>query len=168
MSRQPPGSQPPGSQPPGSQPPDSQPPGRQPPPLLDRRRLRRAVLVMWAVSIPPVVIVRLVKGGDLTGQESNLWLVAAGILLVAYGIGGYVAARGSRDLPLSHSAAAAAYAFGATAVGSAVAALAAGNSIRGGVVLAVVLLGGLCVCSAVLGGYAAVWWLDRLRHKGAG
>lgn len=155
-------------QPPGRQPPGRQPPGRQPPPVLDRRRLRRAVFVTWAVSIPPVVIARLLKGGDLTGQESNLWLVAAGILLVAYGIGGYVAARTGPDLPLSHSAAAAAYAYGATAVGSAVAALAAGNSIRGGVVLAVVLLGGLCVCTAVLGGYAAVWWLDRLRRRGAG
>lgn len=136
-----------------------------PPPLLDRRRLRRAVLVTWAVSVPPLVIVRILKGGDLAGRESNLWLVAAAIAIVAYGIGGYVAARGAPDLPLSHSAAAAAYAFGIMAVASAVAALAGGGQIRGGVVLAVLLLGGLCTCAAVLGGYASVWWLDRQRRR---
>jgi len=136
------------------------------PPLLDRRRLRQAVLVILMLAVPTLIIVRAVKGGDLTGRESNLWLVAVGIVLVAYGLGGFVAARGTRDLPLSHSAAAAGYAFGVMAVGSVVAALAGGNHIRGGVVVAVVLLGGLCVCVAVLGGYAAVWWADRVRNRG--
>lgn len=137
-----------------------------PPPLLDRRRLRRAVLVTLVLAVPPVVIVRAVKGGDLTGRESNLWLVAVVVVLLAYGVGGLVAARGAPDLPLSHSAAAAAYAFAVMAVGSLVAALVGGNSVRAGLVLAVVLLGGLCVCAAVLGGYAAVWWADRVRNRG--
>ena len=137
-----------------------------PPPLLDRRRLRRAVLVIIVVAVPTLIIVRAVKGGDLTGRESNLWLVAVVVVLVAYGLGGFVAARGTRDLPLSHSAAAAAYAFAVMAVGSVIAALAGGNHISGGVVLAVILLGALCVCVAVLGGYAAVWWADRVRNRG--
>lgn len=137
-----------------------------PAPLLDRRRLRRAVLVILVLAVPTLVVVRAVKGGDLTGRESNLWLVAVGVVLVAYAIGGFVAARGTRDLPLSHSAAAAAYSFGVMAVGSVVAALAGGNHIRGGVVVAVILLGALCVCVAVLGGYAAVWWADRMKDKG--
>lgn len=136
------------------------------PPLLDRRRLRRAVLVILVLAVPTLIIVRAVKGGDLTGRESNLWLVAAGVVLVAYAIGGFVAARGALDLPLSHSAAAAAYAFAAMAVGSVIAALAGGNHISGGVVTAVILLGALCVCVAVLGGYAAVWWADRTRNRG--
>ncbi|HET6810996.1 MAG TPA: hypothetical protein VFH50_08315 [Acidimicrobiales bacterium] len=137
-----------------------------PAPLVDRRRLRRAVLVILVLAVPTLVIVRAVKGGDLTGRESNLWLVAVGVVLAAFAIGGFVAARGARDLPLSHSAAAAGYAFVVMAVGSVVAALAGGNSIRGGVVVAVILLGALCVCAAVLGGYAAVWWADRVRNRG--
>lgn len=137
-----------------------------PAPLLDRRRLRQAVLVILVLAVPTLVIVRAVKGGDLTGRESNLWLVAVGVVLAAYAVGGFVAARGTPDLPLSHSAAAAGYAFAVMAVGSAVAALAGGNSIRGGVVVAVVLLGALCVCVAVLGGYAAVWWADRMKNRG--
>lgn len=137
-----------------------------PAPLLDRRRLRRAVLVILVLAVPTLVIVRAVKGGDLTGRESNLWLVAVGVVLVAYAVGGFVAARGTPDLPLSHSAAAAGYAFGVMAVGAVVAALAGGNHIRGGVVIAVILLGALCVCVAVLGGYAAVWWADRVKNRG--
>lgn len=137
-----------------------------PAPLLDRRRLRQAVVVILVLAVPTLVIVRAVKGGDLTGRESNLWLVAVGVVLVAYAIGGFVAARGTGDLPLSHAAAAAGYAFGVMAVGSVVAALAGGNHIRGGVVIAVILLGALCVCFAVLGGYAAVWWADRVKRRG--
>ena len=137
-----------------------------PAPLLDRRRLRRAVLVILVPAVPTLVIVRAVKGGDLTGRESNLWLVAVGVVLIAYALGGFAAARGARDLPLSHSAAAAAYAFGVMAVGAVIAALAGRNHISGGVVVAVVLLGALCVCVAVLGGYAAVWWADRVKNRG--
>ena len=137
-----------------------------PAPLLDRRRLRQAVLVILVLAVPTLVVVRAVKGGDLTGRESNLWLIAVAVVLGAFALGGFVAARGTRDLPLSHSAAAAAYAFGVMAVGSVVAALAGGNQIRAGVVIAVVLLGGVCVCVAVLGGYAAVWWADRVRNRG--
>jgi len=131
--------------------------------LLDRRVLRRAVLVTLVLAVPPVVIVRVMKGGDLAGRESNLWLVAIAGLLVAFLIGGAVAAASSRDLQLSHSAGTATYSFFVMAIGSIVVALATGSHLDAVFVLGLAMIGTLCVCMAVVGGYGAVRWTERRR-----
>ncbi|HEV2368562.1 MAG TPA: hypothetical protein VGR90_01725 [Acidimicrobiales bacterium] len=136
-----------------------------PPPLFERASLVRGVVVTLVLAVPTVVAVRAAKGGDLSGAESNLWLYAVGIVLVAYAVGGFVAAMRCLDLPLSHSALGAAIAFVLMAVGSGVAAVADGNHIHAGVVLGGVLLGALCVSAAVLGGYGSVWWAERARRR---
>lgn len=131
--------------------------------LLTRRVLRRAVLVTLVLAVPPVVVVRILKGGDMPGRESNLWLVAVGAMLAAYAIGGAVASVGSRDLHLTHSAGSATYAFFVMAVGSTIVALAYGSHLDAAFVLGLLMLGTLCVCFSVMGGYAAVRWSDRRR-----
>jgi tellurite resistance protein TehA-like permease len=136
---------------------------RSDPALLTRRVMRRAVLVTLALAVPPVLIVRILKGGDLAGRESNLWLVAVGVMLIAYAIGGAVASAASEDLHLSHSAGAATYAFFVMAVGSIVVALAYGSRLDTAFGLGLLMLGTLCVCFAVLGGYAAMQWSERRR-----
>lgn len=130
-------------------------------PLLDRAAVWRAVVVTLVLGVPPVVVVRVLKSGDLAGKESNLWALAVGLVLVAFAVGGWVAARRGPDLPLSHSAGAAALAYGTMVVGSAVAAAFLGNRITAALVLAVAMLGAVCVSLAVIGGYAAVWWDAR-------
>lgn len=121
------------------------------------------MLVTLVLAVPPVVLVRVLKGGDLAGRESNLWLVAVGAMLVAYAIGGAVASARSRDLHLTHSAGTATYAFFVMAVGSIVVALAYGSHLDLTFVLGLLMLGTLCVCFAVMGGYVAMRWGERRR-----
>ena len=138
----------------------------EPAPILDRRVLRRSVVVTLALAVPPAVIVRILKGRDLAGRDSNLWGVAVALVLLAFLIGGYTAGRGSPELPLAHGAGAAAFAYVTMAVASAVAALAIGNHITGAVVLAVVMLGAICVSAGVIGSYGAVWSAGRAGRGG--
>ena len=137
-----------------------------PPTMLERSFIMRGAAVSVALAVPTVLIVRAAKGGDLSGAESNLWLYAVGIVLVAYAVGGFVAAFRCLDLPLTHSAVGAGVGFVAMAIGSGIAAAASGRHIHSGVVLGTVLLGALCVCAAVLGGYGAAWRNDRVRRRG--
>jgi hypothetical protein len=139
-----------------------------PAPVLDRRVLRRSVAVTLVVAVPPAVIVRILKGGDLAGRDSNLWGVAVALVLLAFLVGGYTAGRGSPELPLAHGAGTAAFAYVTMAAASAVAALAIGNHITGAVVLAVVMLGAVCISAGVIGSYGAVWWAGRGAGRSAG
>jgi len=125
--------------------------------------LRRSILITLVLAVPPVVVVRILKGGDLAGRESNLWLVAIAVLLLAFLIGGAVASWYSPDLQLSHSAGTATYAFFVMAIGSIVVALAFGSRLNATFILGLLMTGTLCVCSAVLGGYAALRWSERRR-----
>jgi len=129
--------------------------------LLDRRVLRRAVPVTLLLAVPPVVIVRVVTGVYLAGRESNLWLVAIAVMLVAFLIGGAVAAASSRDLQLSHSAGSATYSFFVIGIGSIVVALATGSHIDTAFVLGLAMIGAVCVCAAVIGGYGTLRWTER-------
>jgi predicted permease len=128
--------------------------------LIDRSVLRQSVLVTLVLSIPPLVIVRIVKGDDMSGRESNLWLLAALCVLVAYLIGGAVASVRSREFQLTNAAAAAVYAFVIMALASAVIALLFGGHLNESFVLVVTMMGALCVSAATLGGYALVRWKE--------
>ena len=134
--------------------------------LLDRRVLRLGAGVTILIAVPVAVAVRIVKGNDLGGQESNWWLAGMGAVLVAFFVGGWVAARaaGNRgDLPLSHSLAAGALAFAVMAVGSVLAGISGGGHLTQAYALMIVLMALLCVSAAVLGGFAAARRADRSR-----
>ncbi|HZU71948.1 MAG TPA: hypothetical protein VE990_04185 [Acidimicrobiales bacterium] len=125
------------------------------PRLLDRRVVVRAALVTTLVAAPGLLGLRIARAQMDPGRPTDLWVAAIGVSLIAFGVGGYLAARRSADLPLSHSAAAAGYAFAALTIGSVVAAVAGRSHIAASLVLFTVLVGALCVCAAVLGGAVA-------------
>ena len=60
-----------------------------------------------AITVPCGLIIAVVHGQDPVGQESNLWVVAAVvIILIAPLVGGGVAGAAQPRTPLSHGAAA--------------------------------------------------------------
>lgn len=122
---------------------------------LDRRVLRHSVLLIVLVGVPPAIVVRITKWGDLPGSESNWWIVCLAILVVAFALGGWLAARRSPDLPLSHAAVAGAMACLLIGVGSAVAAIALGAHPNHAYVLLLILLALVCISASVVGGYGA-------------
>ena len=74
---------------------------------LDTRVVAAGALVILGISVPPAVIIAALKSEDVVGRESNLWVVAALAILVAFAAGGVVAGRRRPDMPYLHSAAAA-------------------------------------------------------------
>lgn len=130
-------------------------------PLLDRRLVMRSALVTTIVAAPGLVGLRIARAYMDPRRPNLLWLAAIGVAMVAFAVGGYVAARNSDDLPLSHSAAAAGYAFVALTIGSVIAAVAGHTHIAAPLVLFSLLVGALCVCAAVLGGTIGSRRADR-------
>ncbi len=78
---------------------------------LDRRAVAVGAGTTLVVTALPIAAVRLAVGGEVTGAERNLWVVAVLALFAGFAIGGYVTARGRPDAPYLHAAAAAAVAF---------------------------------------------------------
>ncbi|HZQ84515.1 MAG TPA: hypothetical protein VFA83_06745 [Acidimicrobiales bacterium] len=74
---------------------------------LDTRVVGIGAMVILAISVPPAVIIAALKSEDVVGRESNLWVIAAVAILVAFAAGGVVAGRRRPDMPYVHSAAAA-------------------------------------------------------------
>jgi hypothetical protein len=74
---------------------------------LDWRAVARGTLAYLIVAVPCAVLIAVTHGHDNTGQESNLWVVAAVLVIfVAPLVGGAVAATAKPRAPLSHGAAA--------------------------------------------------------------
>jgi hypothetical protein len=128
-----------------------------------RRRRRRvdwraasdgAVLAVIVV-LPPTIVVRLLKDGDLEGSESGLWVVPMLAVLVGFGLAGHKAARRRPDAPLLHAAAAAGLAFAALAAVALVRA-AVGGDFTVPLVVTLLLLGQIVVSLAIVGGYVAM------------
>ncbi len=133
-------------------------------PLIDRRVMRQGAAVTILIAVPAAVLIRLLKSSDLAGQESNWWVIGVALVLAGFVAGGYRAALGSADLPLSHAAAGAALAFVLMVAGSAIAAAFGGTHLGRAFVFLVILLALLCISASVLGGYAAVRRADRRRR----
>jgi len=74
---------------------------------LDTRVVGIGAIVILAISVPPAVIIAALKSEDVVGRESNLWVIAALAILVAFAAGGVVAGRRRPDKPYVHSAGAA-------------------------------------------------------------
>jgi hypothetical protein len=74
---------------------------------IDWSAIGRGAAAYLALSVPSALLIALVHGQDPVGQESNLWVVAAVIvILVAPLVGGAVAGAAQPRTPLSHAAAA--------------------------------------------------------------
>jgi len=74
---------------------------------LDWRAVARGAAAYLAIALPCALLIALTHGNDNTGQESNLWVLAAVlVILVAPLVGGAVAATAQPRAPLSHGAAA--------------------------------------------------------------
>jgi len=74
---------------------------------LDPRAVVRGATGYLAVAVPSGIAIAALKGNDSVGRESNLWVLAAVlVLLVAPLAGGGLAGRAQPDAPLVHGAAA--------------------------------------------------------------
>lgn len=123
---------------------------------IDWRAVADGAVVAVAVTLPPTIVVRLLKDGDLEGQESYLWVVPMVALLVGFALGGHRAARRRPDAPLLHAAAAAASAFAVLAAVVVVRRLVGGDGVGVPLVVTLLLLLQILVSLAVIGGYVAM------------
>jgi hypothetical protein len=74
---------------------------------LDWPAVGRGAAAYLAITVPCGLLITLAKGQDQIGQESNLWVLAAVIIIaVAPLAGGAVAGAAQPRAPLSHGAAA--------------------------------------------------------------
>jgi predicted permease len=129
------------------------PAGREP---LDWGAVVSGALLTLAVALPPTLLVRVLKGDDLEGSESNLWVVAVLAIFAGFALGGHLAGRRNPRLGLAHAAAAGAVAFAGAAVYSIVRHLVTGDGVSAKLLVSLALLGTITVSIALLGGYVAV------------
>lgn len=123
---------------------------------VDWRAAADGAVVAVVVTLPPTIVVRLLKDGDLEGQESYLWMVPMAALLVGFALGGHRAARRRPDAPLLHAAAAAACAFAVLATVVVVRRLVGGDGLSVPLVVTLLLLLQILVSLAVIGGFVAM------------
>ncbi len=96
---------------------------------LDVRVVGLGAALQLAISVPPAVLVSRLRRDDI-GAESNLWLVAAFLVLVlAPAATGVLVGRRRPDTPLLHAAVAAAAAWAVLAALSLARAAASGTEV---------------------------------------
>lgn len=123
---------------------------------VDWRVALDGALLTLAVTLPPVILVRILKGNDLEGQESNLWVISVVAIFLGFALGGHRAARRRPSLGLSHAAASAALAFSVIAVYSLVRHAVSGDGVSFPLVVQLAVVGTITVSISILGGYVAV------------
>lgn len=122
---------------------------------IDWRVALGGALLTLAVTLPPVILVRILKGNDLEGRESNLWIVSVFAVFAGFALGGHQAARARPRTALTHAAVAAGLAFGGLAVYTIVRHLVTGDDVSLAFLVRLVLVGQIAVSIGVLGGYVA-------------
>lgn len=122
----------------------------------DWRAVGAGAATAVVVTLPPTMLARALKGDDLEGQESYLWVVAVVAVFAGFAIGGHVAAVRRPDAPLLHSALSALAAFAALAALTVVRRLVNGDGLSMPLVITLALLLQITVSLAVLGGYVAM------------
>jgi predicted permease len=123
---------------------------------IDWRVAVQGALLALAVALPPAIVVRLLKGDDLTGKESNLWVVTVLAIFAGFALGGYTAARRRPRTGLEHAAAAAGLAFGGIALYSILRHLVTGEGLDVRFLVQLVLDGTITVSIGVVAGWVAV------------
>ena len=122
---------------------------------IEKKAVLQGAALALAVTLPPVVLVRILHGDDMEGQESNLWIVVVLALLAGFALGGYRAARDKPRNGLSHAVAAGAAAFVAIALYSLVR-RAIGGDLAVSDVARLFVVGSISVSVAMLGGMFAI------------
>jgi predicted permease len=133
-------------------------------PSLEARTVGGAALAILVVALPAVVAIEAVKGDDLAGEESSIWVVGALAVVAAFVIGGGIAGARRPETAIGHSVAAAALAFVVLAVVAIVRRLVDGSGLPADVGAAFVLLAVVCMSMGVAGGYVGM----RVRNHQAG
>ena len=119
------------------------------------RAAAAGALLTLAISLPPALVVRILKGNDLEGRESNLWIITVLAIFAGFALGGHLAARREPRAALATAAAAGALAFAGLSVYSLVRHAVTGDGITLAFLVQLVLVGTITVSIAVLGGFAA-------------
>lgn len=122
---------------------------------VDWRTAGAGALLTLAIALPPALAVRLLKGGDSAGKESNLWVVTVLAIFAGFALGGHLAGRRQPRMALEHAAASSALAFFGLAAYSVVRHLLTGDGLSVALLVQLVLLGTVTVSIGVLGGYVA-------------
>ena len=133
-------------------------------PSLEARTVAGSALATLVVALPVVLTVEAVKGDDLAGEESSLWLLGALAVVAAFVIGGGIAGARRPETAIGHSVAAAALAFIVLVVVAIVRRVLDGSGLPASVAATFVLLAVVCLSMGVLGGYVAM----RVRARQAG
>ena len=123
---------------------------------MDWRAVADGAVITVAVTLPPTILVRLLKDTDLGGQESNLWFVPLLALLLGCALGGHRAAKRRMDAPLKHATAAAAAAFVVLPAVSVARSIFGGPGITVPLVVILLLFLQIMVSLAMIGGYVAM------------
>ena len=132
---------------------------------IDWRAVAAGAALAVVVTVPPAVVARLLRGDDLEGQESNLWVVPVVALFIGFGLCGHLAARRRPDTPLLHSAVAALAAFAVLCGFVVVRRFVTGDGLSVPLVVTLLLLLQITVSLAVLGGYVAMRREAHGRHR---
>lgn len=123
---------------------------------LDRRSVLEGAAVALVVTLPPVILVRILYGDDMPGEESNAWIVPMLALFAGFILGGHRAAKRQPREAFAHAAAATALAFAIVVAYSVVRRTVTGDDIGLSFFIRMALLGSITVSLGVLGGYVAV------------
>jgi hypothetical protein len=125
-------------------------------PSLEARTVAGAALAILVVALPVVLTVEAVKGADLAGEESSLWLLGALAVVAAFVIGGGIAGARRPETAIGHAVAAGAVAFIVLVVVAIVRRLIDGLGLPADVAATFVLLAVVCLSMGILGGYLAM------------
>jgi hypothetical protein len=139
-------------------------------PSLEARTVAGAALAILVVSLPVVLTIEAVKGDDLAGEESSLWLLGALAVVAAFVIGGGIAGARRPETAIGHAIAAATLAFVVLLVVAIVRRLVDGIGLPADVAATFVLLAVVCLSMGVLGGYVAMRFRTHraARRRGTG
>ncbi len=128
---------------------------------LDWRTVGTGALVAISITVPPTWLVRALKGDDMEGQESYLWVVPVLALFTGFAAAGHLAARRRSEAPLVHSAATAVTAFTLLAAFTIARRVVTGDGLSAPLLITLALLLQITVSLAVLGGYLATRRANR-------
>ena len=133
---------------------------------LDWRVAAQGALLALAVALPPAIVVRLLAGGDTSGQESNAWVVAVIGIFAGFAVGGHLAARKRPANGITHAAAAGALAYAALAVYTLIRHVVTSQTVDAALFVQLALAGTIVISIGVLGGWVAIRQAARARSGG--
>lgn len=123
--------------------------------LIDRQIVSAGAGVALAIAIPTILLESAVDATVGIDRDSNVLFLFYVPVLVGLVVGGWWAGRRRTDAPLTHGALAAFAAYVVVALLTTIVRLAAGHSIDGSLLFALVFNGLLAASAGILGGLLA-------------